>query len=562
MLSFNNYKNIAFFKINLRIISYALFWAFFAQPSFANISLPNGFYYQSQTDRYFSDGTASFTIRPTGDSKYLERIEVSIDNGAFSKYKGKINFSTEGLHTVRFRAADPVLNWSPMQSFQVIVDKTSPVSKPIWSGTTYKRKGVLFISSNTELRFSTTDNLSGISKVLWQKGGKVSPFPGKLKFKKQGPQNVKVSAVDFVGNRETWYNLSFTVDGSAPQTRPEIKGFSYKSKDSLFIGNGSLVVLIAKDSGSGVGKIQYKINSGPVLEYAQPISISSRKVVLKFRAVDQVGNYEAWKSIALKQDTISPIIKLVKKGRHIRINGKLYAKPGFNLRVSATDAQSGIKRFLASRDGGAYLPASKGVYSFNKPGEYYVRLRAIDNVDNISDANPQRVVVDNSPPVTKLTSTNKLVERGGIYLSGIPNRIEITGKDKGVGLARVEVSYDGKKFKEIRGPISLATWKRSRQTLYYRGVDRLGNTEVTRKMTIQIRSRGPKVDLFVETGNNREVPLSSLKSGRLKTSFTKTTKKQPIIKKTKKKKRIASKKSKRKAKKSKRKPANKKKRKK
>src|SRR5271156_6310242 len=77
-----------------------------------------GFFYDSKTNRYFSDGKSSFIIRPVEDPKYLEKIELSLDEGDFQTYSGKMKFDQEGFHLVRFRASDPVLNWSPLQEFR------------------------------------------------------------------------------------------------------------------------------------------------------------------------------------------------------------------------------------------------------------------------------------------------------------------------------------------------------------------------------------------------------------------------------------------------------------
>src|ERR1700722_7806717 len=93
-----------------------------------------GFYYDAKTNRYFSDGKTSFAIRAVEDPKYLEKIEVSLDEGDFQVYSGKMKFDQEGFHLVRFRASDPVLNWSPLQEFRIYVDLTAPKSFAFWHG--------------------------------------------------------------------------------------------------------------------------------------------------------------------------------------------------------------------------------------------------------------------------------------------------------------------------------------------------------------------------------------------------------------------------------------------
>ena len=100
----------------------------FARGNSASPTTGQGFYYDAATNKYFTDGQPTFSIQPLGNAKYLESIDVSVDNGSFKPYTGKLSFQTQGLHTIRFRAVDPVLNWSPVQVFRLTIDDKSNFS--------------------------------------------------------------------------------------------------------------------------------------------------------------------------------------------------------------------------------------------------------------------------------------------------------------------------------------------------------------------------------------------------------------------------------------------------
>src|SRR4051812_7521074 len=104
-----------------------------------------GFYYDAKTNRYFSDGKSAFVIRPVEDPRYLEKIELSLDEGDFKVYEGRMKFDQEGFHLVRFRASDPVLNWSPLQEFRIYVDLTPPRSFAFWHGPSFQKDSVTYV---------------------------------------------------------------------------------------------------------------------------------------------------------------------------------------------------------------------------------------------------------------------------------------------------------------------------------------------------------------------------------------------------------------------------------
>ena len=137
-----------------------------------------GFFYEAESKRYFTNGRSSFLIRPVRDKEYLERIEISVDEQDFMPYVGKLSFAKEGPHLIRFRASDPVLNWSPIQSFNVHVDMTPPKSEPQWKGPNFYKGAEFYVHPSTSLGMNTQDALSGVSKILWQIEDKtVGVFP-------------------------------------------------------------------------------------------------------------------------------------------------------------------------------------------------------------------------------------------------------------------------------------------------------------------------------------------------------------------------------------------------
>jgi hypothetical protein len=473
-----------------------------------------GFYYDAKTNRYFSDGKSSFVIRPVEDSKYLEKIELSQDDGDFQVFSGKLKFDSEGFHLVRFRASDPVLNWSPLQEFRIYVDLTPPKSFAFWHGPSFQKDAVTFVSPQSVLQIGAQDTVSGVNQVIWDDGGKSGRFPGEARFKTEGEHLIHFFAVDNVGNREQVQEMKFFVDVKAPTTTAEIHGMTYKTEGGVYVNPGAEIALTGQDIGSGIKTIEYQINGGLVTEYHHPIPMIEKKLELKFRGIDEVGNQEPWHALLLLQDTQPPTIAVEKIGTHLMSGGRIYATPGFALNVTAKDDETGLKEITISRDGKTFEKAASSKIVFDQPGEYHFFAKASDHVGNTIDANPYTIIIDNQAPHTVVKTNERLVEKDGVFVSAIPNQLEFTAVDNGVGVERTEVSYDGKTWMPTGRAIDLSQWSQAKRTVYFRSVDRLGNREAVQSINIVLKTEGPKPDLFVEQGDLPEVPLSQLKGTR------------------------------------------------
>lgn len=478
------------------------------------IKANESFYYDSEREKYFSNGKSTFTIRPfKKDKEYLERIEVSIDGQDFKTYDGSLNFSSEGPHQIKFRAVDPVLNWSPIQTFRVYVDKTEPVGQYVWKGPTFSKGGDLFINSKSELSIVAQDNLSGIKNIFYKLDEKEAfrKFPYSKVFKKEGRYNLTTYAVDNVGNKENDKKLSFTVDEKSPKTKAKIIGNSYEKGDKLFANTGSLIALESSDNLSGVERVEFQLNKGLITNYSTPILLSDTKTKLHYRGIDNVNNKENWKTYNVLLDTKPPRIRMSSKGKSLNMGGKIYSRPNLRFDFRIYDKESGIQEILYSYDSKKYEKADKKSFDFSKEGEFKFHLKVKDNVGNDEESEPYNVVIDNKPPTVNLKSTGKMVNKEGVLLSGVPNRLYFDAKDEGVGMGYVLYRVDKGKYKEMKAPLELSEWRPGLHQLEFKAVDRLGNTSDTQKVAINVRTVGPNVDLFVENEDLPNVPLSEIR---------------------------------------------------
>jgi len=469
-----------------------------------------GFYYDTATKKYYTDGKAGFSIRPVGKADYLEKIEVSINDGSFTTYNGTLKLDQEGHYNIRFRAVDPVLNWSPIQIYDIYVDRAAPITRWTLNGTNISREGMYYIHPQTKLVLSGEDALSGISQTwLVNDAGSASPVGESLTFK-AGAHKLKFYSSDRVGNIENVQELNLVVDGDAPKTEVGIAGVEHRVGDRLYVHYDGRLALKSTDNASGVKNIEYQINTGPVVTYSAPIAVSEKKLTLKYRAFDNVGNAENWQTIAILEDNIAPHLSLKEEGRYIIGHGKTFARSGFKLKINATDDESGLKSILTSSDGKEFAPLTNKEVSFDKPGDYTLQVRAADNLGNMSEANPLVLHIDDTAPTTTPKFTENAVQRDDKFLVALPNRLNFSAEDNGAGVDHIEYSLDGKTYQTLKEPIDLSTWKNNVQLVHYRAIDRLGNVEPAKNIKVELLNSGPMVGLFIESESHPDVPLSKL----------------------------------------------------
>lgn len=493
-----------------------------------DLAAERGFYHNAKTNSYFSNGQAAFSFRIGGVTNDSQAISVSINDEEYVPYEGKLNFEDEGSHRIRFRATDSLGNWSPLQDFKVFVDTTPPVLNAFWQGPNIAGSDSIFVSGLSTFTISAYDSGSGVSKIMLEEAGSAAKeYSGEMKFK-DGKHSIRYYAVDNVGNHSEPVELEFQVDSTAPTTKAILEGAIHKVENKTYVNGNAQVILKTGETVSGIDKVEYTINGGPVTTYQAPIIVSDSKMEIKFRATDRAGNQEAWKMVNVLSDSTPPIIKLETIGKYILKSNRFFSLPGFYISVNSKDDDSGLADISYSRDGKTFASTKDGKIVFDKSGEYHFSARATDHVGNVTESNPYVVIVDNSAPQSRVRENDRLILKNGVYYSGLPSQIEIHSDDQGgIGVEKIEYSFDGKAFSPYIGAIDASQWTTQKRTLYFRATDRLGQMEPVKTAAIELQTEGPQVDLMIESGNAPEVPLSSLVLKKDKDAATTEVKEEP-----------------------------------
>lgn len=460
--------------------------------------------------KYFIGGSAKFILKPGTDSSLIDSIEVAVDGGDFQPYERDITFKDEGKHTLKFRAKNPVNNWSPVQFTEVFVDMTAPLTEAKWNDKTAYDKGkTLYLQLNSKLTLVAQDNLSGVGRTEYSwDGEKFVPFLEPIVVEKSGPQTLYYRSLDKVGNTESTKKLDFIADGTPPASQMKLLGagkpITHEGKPFLGASDASGFELSADDDASEVKQIMVSIDGAAYQPYLKAIYfLKDGPHALRYYSEDNVGNREQPKLVSAYIVSQAPRTSATAIGKLVNTGGMNFGARDFQLKLEAKDNVIGLDRIeLKLDDEKDFRPYVEPI-RFTRQGYQQVSYRSVDRAGNVEPTRIFAINIHTTPPETNLTTSIPLVLREGLSYSPSPNVLSLNVSNSTVGVESTVVSLDDGPMTAYKGPITLLSDKKVHK-LTYRSTDKLGNEEATKTATFHMISSTPVVDLFVSDGTSAE----------------------------------------------------------
>jgi hypothetical protein len=170
-------------------------------------------------------GSATVTITAEDTESGVERIEYSLDGGAFVRYTAPVAVTAVGPHMVHYRATDVAGNTAPekMVSFTVVApqepDTTPPATSAAVSGN--RDPNGDYIDSAT-VAVTATDGQSGVDSVEYAvDGGAWTAYTEPVTVGEPGAHTVRYRATDRAGNISPEGSVSFRVVESGSDACPD-----------------------------------------------------------------------------------------------------------------------------------------------------------------------------------------------------------------------------------------------------------------------------------------------------------------------------------------------------
>ena len=198
-------------------------------------------------------------------------------------------------------------------------------------------------------------------------------------------------------------------------------------------------------NGSGVDKVEYKVDGGAFATYSAPVAITADGThTVEYRSTDKAGNVEATKSLTVKVDKAAPATTatLQPATSPPRARSPSRSRPPTPSRVSRGPSTRSTRPARSVRssspaaalDWVTYDPANKPV--FTAPGVYTVDYRSTDAAGNVEAAKSVSFTIaaqsnDKTAPVTT-QSLDPAAPGAGKTYSG-PVKVKFSALDQAPG---------------------------------------------------------------------------------------------------------------------------------
>jgi hypothetical protein len=420
----------------------------------ADISAPNALITSPSGGGLY--GTSGVTITGTASDiggSSVDRVEVSIDSGAYSSVTGTTNWSyswtpaSSGSHTFAFRAVDSLGNvqGTPASiSLSADIDPpTATISSPSGGGN-YGPSGVTITGAASDVGGSGLDRVEvSIDSGSYSSVTGTSSWSYSWTPATSGSHTIRFRAVDNLSNVQgTPTSISLSADLLAPSST-----ITQPASGTMYSTAGTTIRGTASDTGgSALERVEISTDGGSVWVDATGTTpwsydwtpMTSGTFDIRVRALDNAGNQQAVAdTLTLYADVNSPLPSVTAPAA-----GSYHAAAGTVIRGTASDTGGAglneVRILIDGSDAGAVTGTSIWSYNWSPSAtsSYSFQIKAVDDVGNVGTTSPFTVYGDLTPPTGAITSHSS-----GSYISS-SETVSGTASDAGSMVASVEVSID------------------------------------------------------------------------------------------------------------------------
>ncbi len=361
----------------------------------------------------------------------VEHIETAVDGGQWLNYTQALKFA-EGRHTIKYRAYDNVGNLESAHTLEVQSDATAPESR--WlasSGDRIEKGGKFYLNALGRIALESVDPVvgavaSGVEGIYYGIDAVATNKYAATFGLTEGIRTVNFSAKDNVTNIEVVKSTVICVDGTKPVTELTVSGDQYKS-DRQYISQRTDIVITAVDPvmnevAVGVKETKYAVDGGAFISYSQFKLNTEGKRVVSFYSVDYVNNVEAVKTSELWVDITAPATGLTISGVRYQAPGDdmIYITRDSSIVLTPTDplsndTASGVMLTKYRVNGGNWQ-VYVGSITIAAEGPHTLEYYSLDRVQNAETLKIVKIAVDNTQPLSKLTTGLPKYELAGYTL--------------------------------------------------------------------------------------------------------------------------------------------------
>ncbi|MCM3162328.1 hypothetical protein M3607_12760 [Metabacillus litoralis] len=395
------------------------------------------------------------SLSATDNETGVAKTYYSVDGSDFTEGTS-FEVIGEGVHKVSFYSVDKVDNLEKVQTIEVKIDQTAPMTtsdaQDIWS------------KEDVTVNLSVEDEHSGVAKTYYSINGSEYMEGTSFVVETEGANLVSFYSIDHAGNKEELQTISVKVDQTAPVTTSDAP--ESWSTDDVTIN------LKSSDRLSGVTATFYSINGSSYKE-GTSLSLTEEGIhEVSFFSVDNANNMEGIKTVEVKVDKTAPEVSM-------DVNEEYALNSILPLLYTAEDTISGVvsEKIIVTTPGetsGKEVQKGSSI-TLDKPGVYNVKVLVTNAAGLTTEIHKQFVVYI---PATIEVTPKVIKGNNGIFTVrvGVPKQFDPKDFDldtatiNGVhALTSNKGYYNQAKLGQFKFERSDFTWDSSEETLVFRG---------------------------------------------------------------------------------------------
>ncbi|MFS0864945.1 OmpL47-type beta-barrel domain-containing protein [Fredinandcohnia sp. 179-A 10B2 NHS] len=284
------------------------------------------------------------TFYSVNGSEYVEGTSFTVNN--------------EQVNEVSFYSLDHAGNQEEVQTLQVKIDKTKPVTTSNVTNT--------WLKDDFTIDLTATDNLSGIADTIYSINGKGSVSGLNTIITKEGISNVSFYSIDNAGNIEDIQTAQVKLDKTAPTVKLDVA-------EEYTLGTKLPLTYVATDNLSGIATEKMTVN-GQVVQNGEVVSFNQPgEYVVEVDATDNAGwTTTIKKTVLVYIPATIEVLPKVMNGNKGVFTVKVDLPMGYSTKNLDLDAATlnGVSAQTSNK--GYYKQAEQGQFKFERQDFYWI----------------------------------------------------------------------------------------------------------------------------------------------------------------------------------------------
>ncbi|MBC7128612.1 MAG: DUF11 domain-containing protein [Thermoplasmatales archaeon] len=220
-----------------------------------------------------------------------------------------------------------------------------------------------------------------------------------LFFTEERNFTIEYWAIDASGKEETPHNFaSYSVDFTPPSFEIHFSGLYEKSEDRYYIPSTAVISFYAYDTGSGVDRIEYKIDDGSWIKYTSSFRLSEGLHKIYVNVWDKLNN-RYFEEFKVQVGGCEPITKCVLDPPLPDGDNGWYKTP-VKVELEASDNGSGIAKTFYKIDGKEWIEYN-GAFIL-QDGKHSLFFYSIDKAGFVEEIKKISINIDMFAPEIKI----------------------------------------------------------------------------------------------------------------------------------------------------------------